>query len=150
MINALGSLAMPYLLYIKIGLVVVVLVALVGMGLHVRSVFNERDELLVDQGRLQTELTVEKLKYTSMLEQYEQISAMNKEIIEAVKHVKIKSNIYIDKVEASPLPAPAAGGSVFVPGGTFIGRVPQVSLPGFAGLPVVNYPFTDRTTAITP
>lgn len=149
MFNILSNLATPYLLYIKIGAIVLILVAIIGAGLYVKSVFAERTTLLSDKARLETELTVEKLKYQAMLGQYEQISAMNKNIIEAVKRVKINSNVYIDKVEATPLPAPAAGGTVFIRGGSALGGMSE-ALPPFAGLPVVNYPFTERAAASSP
>jgi hypothetical protein len=112
MISALSGLVSPYLLYLKLAAAVVVVAAIVGAGLYVRSVFAARDALLVDNSRISTELTVEKLKYTELMRQAEQISAMNKDIIEAVKRVKINSSIYIDKVEAAPLPVPTSGRSI--------------------------------------
>lgn len=134
---ALSTLLTPY----KIAAIVVALLAIVGSGLYVKSVFAERTTLLSDKARLETELTVEKLKAAALLKQYEQISAMNSKIIEAVQRVKINSSVYIDKVEATPLPAPATGGTVLIAGGTF-SRM-SAPLPPAPGLPVVNTPFTE-------
>lgn len=139
----------PYLFYFKIVALVVAVAAIIGVGLYIKSVFTERTTLLSDKARLETELSVEKIKAAAVLKQYEQISAMNSKIIEAVQRVKINSRVYIDKVEASPLPAPLAGGTVLVPGGSFAGRVSQ-TLPPPAGLPVVNYPFTERAAPLSP
>jgi hypothetical protein len=145
MISALSGLVSPYLLYLKLAAAVVVVAAIVGAGLYVRSVFAARDALLVDNSRISTELTVEKLKYTELMRQAEQISAMNKDIIEAVKRVKINSSIYIDKVEAAPLPPPAASGTVLIPGG-----LSKIPLSFYSRLPVVNYPLTERTATGPP
>lgn len=129
----LGNLAAglnPYLLYIKIGAIIVALCGPIGVGLYVRHVFNDRSRLQAENGTLATKLSIEQAKYLSLMTQTNQILEMNQKIIEAVKRVKINSNIYIDKVEAAKLSAPVAGGTVLVPGG-----MPK-ALPGNAGLPI--------------
>lgn len=139
----------PYLLKLKIGGALLALLAIVGAGLYVKSVFAERTTLLSDKARLETELTVEKAKYTVLQEQTEKNATLVKTIIEAVQRVKIKSSVYINQVEATPLPAPLAGGTVLIPGGT-VGWVPKVSLPGATGLPLVNTPLAERAAPGSP
>jgi hypothetical protein len=137
----LPNITTPYVYYIKIAAVALVASALIGTGLYVRHVFADRARLQTENGALTTKLTAEQEKYISLMKQTNQIAEMNQKIIEAVKHVKINSSIYIDKVEAAKLVPPAAGGTVLVTGG-----MPK-ALSGNTALPIFDNNSANRTAA---
>ena len=131
----------PYLLYIKIGAIILALGALIGTGLYIKHVFNDRQRLQNENGALSTKIATEQEKYQNLMKQTQQIMEMNTKIIEAVKRVKINSSVYIDKVEATRLSPPVTGGSVLVPAG-----LPK-ALPGNTGLPIFGNNSSIRSIA---
>lgn len=139
----IGDAINPYLLYIKIGVLVIAVCGVIGISWYIRHAFADRAKLQVETGRLRSELVVEKQKYDGLLLQTEQIMAMNQKIIEAVKRVKINSSVYIDRVEAAKLSVPVAGGTVLVPGG-----MPQ-AVPANGTLPIFHGYTANRAAALS-
>jgi len=115
----------PYLLYIKIAGAVFAVSAVIGCGLYVWHVFNDRAGLQKENGSLTEKLSAEQKNYQNLLQQTQLIVETNQRIVEVVRREKTNSNIYITKVEAARLPVPRSGGTVLVPGG-----LPQTEFTG--------------------
>jgi hypothetical protein len=125
---------------IKIGLLIAVPIAVVSGGLYVHHVISDRARLQEALGKASAELVLEQQKNQALTQQTNQILETNKNIIEAVKRVKVNSSVYIEKVEAARLAVPDAGGSVLVPGG-----VPK-ALPSGPDLPLFKGYSAGRAT----
>ena len=121
----------PYLLYIKIGAIAILAGALIWAGIWFKGVLADRDRLQVAsvvQARQLADATHRAELAESANREYQQTI---KEIVDAIKAIKINSNNYINSIESAPVPAVPDGGVVLlVPGG-----VP--SLPGSAALPAL-------------
>lgn len=144
----------PYLLYIKLAVAALAVAAIVGAGLYVRHVFNDRGRLQAENGSLEAKVKSEQEKtaleragkelVTSQFNQYIQL---NRDIADAIKKVKVTSATYIDSIEASAPPVVPDGGLVvLVPGG-----LPKTDpLPGVSGLSGFPNRSTARTAAGAP
>lgn len=132
------------MIWIKIGALILAAGAIIGAGIYVRYVFNDREALQVKNGSLSAKLEAERGKYIELQKQTEQILQMQTRIIEAVKRVKINSTTYINSVESAKLAAPAAGGVVLFPGG-----MPQ-ALPGLSNMPLFGNHSANRAAPRPP
>lgn len=108
----LGTVVTPYLVWIKIGLIVLALTSLIGVLWYVTRTFKERDRLLADQGKLQTELNIEKQKLIVAVEQLNIWQDTVKKMNESVRNIKIQSDTYIQGIENEKIPVADAGASV--------------------------------------
>jgi len=110
----------PYLLYVKIAFVAMIVAGLAWFGWHEKDIRADRD-------KYKTEATLQKASAEMYAQQLNNYIQLNKEIVDAIKKVRVQSNTYIDSVEASKPPVVADGGSfVLIPHG-----LPQ----GMSGLP---------------
>lgn len=107
----------PYSTYLKIGVLGLLVLVLIAACTYVRSVFHDRDQLRTELARTASELATKRQQLLVMTDQINQIQKLYANIGEAVRNVKIKSNIYIDRVEAARLAHPGTDGTVLVPGG---------------------------------
>lgn len=121
-IDSITAAINPYLLYIKIILVALIVSGLAWFGWNEKKIRTERDTY-------KTEAALQKATAEMYAQQFNNYIQLNKEIADAIKKVKVQSNTYIDSVEASRPPAVADGISfVLIPPG-----VPKAvpSLPGY-------------------
>jgi len=108
---AVGTVVNPYLLWIKIGVAVLAVSAIIGGCVYVRSVFHERDTLLVEKAAIQKQL---KDTQDSIIAD----KKLQEGIANAVKNIRVVSNNYIQSVEDAPPPVVVDGGTiVLVPAG---------------------------------
>jgi hypothetical protein len=107
-------------LQIKLAVALVAVITLIGTGIWFRGVVAERDEL--KKSKALSDATVK--IYADV---WNSNAALQKEIINAVKQIRVESNAYIDTVEAAAPPVVPAGGSI-----AFI--APGVPVPAAAGL----------------
>ncbi len=112
----------PYAVQIKIGLIVLSVVALFGAGVWVRGVFAERTALRLSE--TQAKETVK--MYADAWNRNEQLQ---KGIADAVKNIRVQSNNYITTVESDPPPAVPDGGTIVLVSAGVPEAVP--GLPGF-------------------
>jgi hypothetical protein len=131
------------MLYIKIGAAVAFLMFLLGIAYYVRSVFQERNSLLGDKAALTFQLATEKQKVVVAMEQLAIWQDTVKKMNEAVKNIKIQSDVYIEGVDDAKKP-------------TFNGNTPiPFILSGMAGLPRTagggyeNFTSSRKPSAIT-
>jgi len=112
----------PYMLYIKIGLAMAAVVFLFWLGWHEMGI---RADLQIKTA----EAAMQKATTEMYAKQFQDYINLNKEIADAVKDIKIKSNNYIQTIESSPPPVAADGDTVvLVPAGVPIGpTLPAVS-----------------------
>lgn len=112
----------PYAMQIKIGLIVLAVVALFGTGLWVRGVFAERAALRLSEAQA---------KETAKMyaDAWNRNELLQKGIADAVKNIRVQSNNYITSVESDPPPAVPDGGTVVLVAAGVPEAVP--SLPGF-------------------
>jgi len=116
----------PYLLYIKIGLIALVVAAITGTGLYIRHVFNERAALRLSEASLKAQVTT-----------YQESAIANQKLQEgitnAIKNIRVQSNTYVQKIDSSPVPALDNGTAVtLVAGGVYT---------------TPSLPFVNRSTA---
>lgn len=112
----------PHWLYIKIAAVVALVGGLIWSGIWIRGVFAERDTLRASEA-LATQTTK---MYADVWNRNQQLQ---REIVDAIKKIRVESNTYIDRVETSPPPVVPAGGSIaFIAPG-----VPTTTLPAMPG-----------------
>ena len=121
----------PYLLYVKIGLIVLLILSILGAAWYVKATFAEKDRLLGEKAQLEFSLATEKQRVAVAMEQLkiwqDTVAKMNA----AVKNIKIQSDTYITGTENEK--APEFNGRKSIP---FI--VP--SLPASSGMPgYANY-----------
>lgn len=123
----------PYLLYIKIAAAVLALCALIGAGLYVWHVFNDRSRLQAENGALSTKLEIQTAATVQVTAQFNKYIELNRDIAEAIRKVKVQSATYIESVEASTPPVVPDGGTlVLVPGGLPKAATIVPALSGFA------------------
>lgn len=103
-IGTASSVANPYLLYIKIALVVLAFASVIGVCWYVKSVFSERQELIAEKAKLELSLQTEQQKVIVAMEQLriwqETVAKMN----QAIKNIKIQSDTYITGIEDNEKP----------------------------------------------
>lgn len=108
----------PYLIYIKIGAVLVTAGLLIWAGVWFRGVLAERDTLKSvqeEQRRKVDEANHRAALAEAAQQQYQQTI---REVVDAVKRIRIQSNNYISGIETAPAPdVPDGGRVVLVPGG---------------------------------
>jgi len=96
----------PYLLYIKIGAIALVVIFLFWLGWHEMSIRS-------DLKTRTAELALQKATAEQTAKQFNEYIVLQKGIADAISSVKIKSNNYIQGIEVSPPPA-ADDGDVVV------------------------------------
>lgn len=112
----------PYLLYMKIALVVILVAGLAWIGWHEKSI-------RADLEKYKSEAALQKASAEMYALQFNNYIQLNKEIADAIKKVKVQSNTYIDSVEASQPPVVTDGDSfVLIPPGV---SKAVSSLPGY-------------------
>lgn len=116
-----------YLSYIKLALLAAAALIVLGAAGYTYYVFQDRAALQLEAAQLKVKIEAEQARAEAAINQANQILAMSQKITEAIKHVKVQSSVYIDKVEAASLALPVAGGVVLVPAGV---PVPGADLPG--------------------
>ncbi|MEI7816168.1 MAG: hypothetical protein WCI45_03140 [Desulfuromonadales bacterium] len=120
----LGSIATtlnPYLLYIKIALVAIIVAGLAWFGWHEKSIRADLD-------KYKAEAALQKASAEMYAQQFNNYIQLNKEIADAIKKVRVQSNTYIDSVEVSQPPVADGDSFVLIPPG-----VPKAlpRLPGY-------------------
>ena len=95
----------PYILQIKIGLIILAVVGLFGTGLWLRGVFAERAALRLSEAQAKETAKM----YADAWNRNEQLQ---KGIADAVKNIRVQSNNYITSVESDPPPVIPDGGTV--------------------------------------
>jgi hypothetical protein len=113
----------PYALQIKIAAIILLVVALFGTGIWIRGVFAERDDL--KKTKALAEATTK-----MYADAWNRNARMQKEIVDAVKKIRVQSNNYIEAVESAPSPAVPDGGAVVLVAPGVPAAVPDLS--GFA------------------
>ena len=107
----LNDLVNPYLTYIKIAAVVMVIAIITGSCLYVRSVFKERETLLGEKVLLTKQLK-------NVQDSMEANLKLQEGIQNAIKNIKVVSNNYIDTVDNTTVaPLPDGSRVVLVSGG---------------------------------
>lgn len=115
----------PYALYIKIGLVVLVVAGFFATGLWIRGVFSERAALRQSEALAQQSLKM----YAQQLQ--DNIN-LQREVTDAIKNIKIRNTNNIQTIESQPPPVVADGADfVLVPAG-LPHAAPLPGLPRFA------------------
>lgn len=110
MINLTDAIS-PYLLYIKIGSVVAVVVGIFSGGIWLRGVFAERAELRDQIELLELDKQRAEQRALDAIHQRDEYIKLNREIVDAIKKIKIQSNTVIQRIENDPVPVPPADGS---------------------------------------
>ena len=127
MLNTLTMGLSPYIIWVKVGVAILILSLFFGVVWYIRSVFIERGELLLERGKLQLEVTIEKQKNVVAMEQLriwqDTVAKMNA----AVKNIKIQSDTYIQGIDNEK--APEFNGRSSIP---LIMSVPSNSMPRHA------------------
>jgi len=100
----------PYLLYIKIGAVALVVAALFFGGAWVRGVFAERAQLKDKIELLELDKRRAEQQAADAIHQRNEYIKLNREIVDAIKKIKIQSNNFIQTIENDPAPVPPADG----------------------------------------
>lgn len=115
----------PYMLYIKIAAVALVVAGIFGTGLWIKGVFAERAALKQSEA-LATATTAMYAK------QLNDNIALQREVTDAIKSIRINSTNIIRTIEAQPPPAVDDGADfVLVPGG-LPNSAPLPGLPGYS------------------
>jgi hypothetical protein len=109
MIN-LTDVISPYLLYIKIGAVVAVVAGIFSGGIWLRGVFAERSELRGQIELLELDKQRAEQRALDAIHQRDEYIKLNREIVDAIKKIKIQSNTVIQRIENDPVPVPPADG----------------------------------------
>lgn len=114
----------PYMLYLKIGAIVLVVIGLFWLGWHEMSI-------RADLKAKSAEAALQKATTEQYAKEFADYIQLNKEIADAIKTVKVQSNNYIQTIDSAP-PPPAADGDtvVLVPAGVPVGP----PLPGMSKL----------------
>lgn len=113
----------PYGLYIKVGLAVLAVAGIFASGLWMRGVFAERAALRQSEAVAQASLKM-------YAQQLNDNIALQREVTDAIKNIRINSTNIIRTIESAPPPAVADGADfVLVPGGMPVGQ----ALPGLSG-----------------
>lgn len=103
--DLISSTVNPWLVYIKIGLVVLAVCAVLAGVLYVKKTFSDKERLIAEKAQLEFSLATEKQKVAVAMEQLkiwqETVAKMNA----AVKSIKIQSDTYIQGVEDEKKPA---------------------------------------------
>ncbi len=112
----------PYLLYIKIGVIAILVAGLAWIGWHEKSIRADLD-------KYKAEAALQKASAEMYALQFNNYIQLNKEIADAIKKVRVQSNTYIDSVEASQPPVVADGDSIILIAPGVPKAVPR--LPGY-------------------
>jgi hypothetical protein len=97
----------PYIVQIKIALIVLAVAGLFGSGVWLRGVFAERAALRLSE----TQARATAQMYTDAWNRNEQLQ---KGIVDAVKNIWVQSNNYISAVESDPPPVVPDGGTIML------------------------------------
>lgn len=117
-IDAAANSANPYLLAIKIGSVVVVAGLLIWAGVWFKGVLDERSTLAANAERMASDVLDANHRADMAVAAQKQYQQTLREVVDAVRKIKIKSSNYINTLETAPAPDVADGDSmVLVPGG---------------------------------
>ena len=109
----LGSIATtlnPYLLYLKIALVAIIVAGLAWFGWHEKSIRADLD-------KYKAEAALQKASAEMYAQQFNNYIQLNKEIADAIKKVRVQSNTYIDSIEVSQPPVADGDSFVLIPPG---------------------------------
>jgi hypothetical protein len=111
----------PYMMWIKIGAVALLVIGLCWLGWHEKSIRAD----LAEQKQ-----ATEAAKATTKMyaDAWNRNQQLQKELTDAVKQIRIESNTYIDRVETTAPPVVPAGGSI-----TFIAPGVPMSNAGLSG-----------------
>ena len=94
----------PYLFWGKVAGAVLAVAAMAAVVWYIAHTFSDRNRLLVEQGKLQTQLLTEKQRTAVALEQakvwHDTVVKMN----QAVKTIKVNSDVYIQNVDDAETP----------------------------------------------
>jgi len=108
----------PYLLYIKLGLVALAAIAFIWAGIWFRGVLSDRDQLQDNAEVLAANILAATHRAELAEAANRQYQQTIKEIVDAIKAIKINSHNYINTIENDPPPAVPDGAAVLlVPGG---------------------------------
>jgi hypothetical protein len=110
----------PYLLYIKIALVALLVIGLAWLGWNEKKIRTDRD-------RFQTAAALQKQTAEMYALQFNNYIQLNREIADAIKKVRVQSTTYIDSIEVSQPPVPDGDSFVLVPAGV------SKAVPGLSG-----------------
>lgn len=123
----------PYMIYIKIALVVAAVGGLIWFGAHEANI-------RADLKAKTAEVELSKATVQMYADAWNRDVQLKKEIADALKTIRIQSNNYIETIETSAPPAAPDGAIIqFIAPG-----LPTASLPG---VPVFPNRSTGRTTA---
>lgn len=118
LIETATTLANPYLLYIKIAAVAAVAGLLIWAGIWFKGVLDERATLKANAEAMAKQVMDANHKAALAEAAQVQYQQTIKEVVDAVRKIKIQSNNYISQIDTAPPPAGADGDSVLlVPGG---------------------------------
>jgi hypothetical protein len=110
------ALVLKYWREIALALLVI---AIVGAGLYVRHVFNERDDLRAINTHLSSELA-----------SAQRVQELTNRVTEAISQIRIRSNVNVTKIESDPKPEFVDADPIpFIAGGV----LPAVYSSGAAG-----------------
>jgi hypothetical protein len=134
MLTKVSDVVAPYLIWIKIVAVAAVVGGLVWFGYNEKAIRDDRE-------KFKTEAKQQKETAEQYARQISSNIQFTREVVDAVKSLKVQSNTYIDSIEVSPPPGDDGDTVVLVAAG-----VPKAvpRLPGYN-----NYS-ANRTTAGTP
>lgn len=112
------SAANPYLFWIKIGAATIVVGMILGSVWYVRSAFAERDSLRVEKTTLTQKLDLQVAQTAIITTQFNSYIQLQKETVEAIKKIKVQSDVYVQGVEDEKKPVSVDGAPIaFIPAG---------------------------------
>lgn len=131
----------PYLLYVKIVAIALLAGGLIWAGIWFRGVLADRDQLQANAETMAANITAANHRAELAEAANRQYQQTIKEIVDAIKAIKINSHNYINTIETAPAPAVPDGDAVLlVPGG-----VP--SAPAAGALPALFGTYSANRTA---
>lgn len=117
-IDTAANAASPYLLAIKIGGVAVVAGLLIWAGVWFKGVLDERSTLAANAERMAKDVLDANHRADLAVAAQKQYQQTLREVVDAVRKIKIQSSNYINTIETAPAPDVADGaGMLLVPGG---------------------------------
>lgn len=118
LIETAAAMVNPYLLYIKIAAAAISAGLLIWAGIWFKGVLDERANLKANAEAMAKQVI--DANHKAVLAEAAQIQYQQtiKEVVDAVRKIKVQSNNYINQIDSEPPPAVADGNSVLlVPGG---------------------------------
>lgn len=127
LVSAATTAVSPYILYVKLFLIATAIAAVVGAGWYVKSVFDDRRDLLGKVAATEYALGVEQQRVVEAQRQVAAWQQMANDINKAVRTVKVQSDTYIQGVENATMPDLPDGTIVpfVLPASTAAGSLPR-------------------------